>query len=506
MIEERNGTVKRIRRNDLAFRDAFMAGRIGIRSMLQIYLTILLAFIVSLIWICQVALLFSFYQNYRSGQVQTAAKMIVNNIDHDDLDNLADRISAENEVCLILMDGEGTEILSIDHVRFCVLHHLKKTELNRLIELAPPDGKEYVEMMNVFPFRNEEYRSEDYEGDVPEEDPQRGRSMMHVQRVFFDDGTWGTLLINAQINPTRTVMNLIRRQLIYIVFLILLASVIIGSIMGHNVTLPIIETNQAARALSRGEYSRPPHSGGYREIAELNDTLVQAADDLHRVEGLQRELIANISHDLRTPLTMIQGYAETMRDIPEEMNPENMQIIIDETNRLSSLVSEVMDFSQLRSGTMKIEKRDFDLTATIAAIRGRVAAMTEKDGYTVVMRTEGSRMARGDSARIEQVIYNLLGNALTYTGEDKQVTIRQEERGEAIRVSISDTGKGISPEELPYIWDRYYRTKESHRRAVIGSGLGLNICRGILENHGAKYGVDSKVGEGTTFWFELPKA
>ena len=506
MKEKRDGTVKRIKRSDLAYRDAFVAGRIGIRSMLQIYLSVLLAFIVALIWICQVALLFSFFQNYRSGQVHTAAETIVKNIDHEDLDNLADRISAENEICLMLVDGEGTEILSIDHVRFCVLHHLKQRELKRLIDKAPPDGGRYEEMMNVFPFRNEEYRSEDYEGKVPEEDPQRGRSMMYIQRVFFEDGTQGTLLINAQITPTRTVMNLLRRQLIYIIFLVVVASVVIGFFMAHSVTLPIIETNQAARALSRGQYTRPPHSGGYREIAELNDTLVQAADDLHRVEGLERELIANMSHDLRTPLTMIQGYAETMRDIPEEMNPENMQIIIDETNRLASLVNEVMDFSKLRSGTMKIEKRNFDLTATISAIRDRVAAMTEKDGYSIIMRAEGTRMAHGDSARIEQVVYNLLGNALTYTGEDKQVTIRQEERGEAVRVSVSDTGKGISQEELPYIWDRYYRTKESHRRAIIGSGLGLNICRGILENHGAAYGVESVVGVGTTFWFELPKA
>lgn len=498
--------MKRIRRSDLAFRDAFIAGRIGIRSMLQIYISILLAFSFALIWICQVALLFSFSQNYRRGQVRTAARMLIKNIDHEDLDNLADRISAENEICMMLLDAEGTEILSIDHVRFCVLHHLKRPELKRLIDLAPPDGSEYDEMMNVFPFRNEEYRSDEFEGDVPEEDPQRSRSLMHVQRVFFENGAWGTLLINAQITPTRTVMNLIRRQLIYIIFLILIASVIIGSIMAHNVTLPLIETNQAARALSRGAYSRPPHSGGYREIAELNDTLVQAADDLHRVEALQRELIGNISHDLRTPLTMIQGYAETMRDIPEEMNPENMQIIIDETNRLASLVNEVLEFSKLRSGTMKIEKRDFDLTATISAIRDRVAAMTEKDGYTIVMQGDGPCMVRGDSARIEQVIYNLLGNALTYTGEDKEVTIRQEERGGVVRVSITDTGKGISRTELPYVWDRYYRTKESHRRAVIGSGLGLNICRGILENHGAAFGVDSVPGAGSTFWFELPKA
>ena len=498
--------MKRIKRSDLAFRDAFVAGRIGIQGMLQIYLGILLAFIIVLIWTCQVALLYNFFQSYRSSQVHNAAEMIIQNIDHEDLEDLADRISAENEICLMLMDAEGTVLVSIDHVRFCVLHHLKPNELSRLVQAAPPDGTAYTEMMNVFPFRNEDYRSENFEGDVPEENPQRGRSMIQVQRVSFADGSRGTLLINAQITPTRMISNLLRRQLIYLVFLVLLAAFIIGHYMGNSVTLPIIETNRAARELSRGKYTRPPHSGGYREISELNDTLIQAADDLNRVQRLQRELIGNMSHDLRTPLTMIQGYAETMRDIPEEMTPENMQIIIDETNRLASLVNEVLEFSQLRSGTMHIEKRNFDLTATISAIRERVAAMTEKDGYRIDMEAAGQCMVHGDSARIEQVVYNFLGNALTYTGEDKRVVIREEDRENRIRVSVSDSGKGIEPAELPYIWDRYYRTSESHRRAVIGSGLGLNICRGILENHGAEYGVESEPGKGTTFWFELPKA
>ena len=481
-------------------------GRIGIRGKLHIYLTILVVFIIALIWICQVTLLFSFSQSYRTRQVRAAGEAIIRNIDHDDLETLADRISSDNEICMLLVDAEGKEILSIDHVRFCVLHHLKPNELSRLIALAGSDGEETVEMQNVMPFRNENYHKEEFEGTVPEEEPQRGRSMMYIRRVSFDDGTYGTLLINAQLIPTRTIMNMLRRQLIYIIVLVLIASIVIGGLMAHSVSQPIIETNREARSLSRGEYNQPAHSRGYREISELNDTLVKAADDLHRVDNLQRELIANISHDLRTPLTMIQGYAETMRDIPDEMNPENMQVIIDETNRLSSLVNEVLDFSRLRAGSMQMEKRDFDLTEKIRDICDRVSAMTEKDGYTVLLMETGPQTVHGDSARIEQVVYNLLGNALTYTGDNKQVIVKEEDRGDRIRVSISDSGRGIVPAERPYIWDRYYRTQESHRRAVIGSGLGLNICRGILENHGAPYGVDSTVGIGTTFWFELPKA
>jgi signal transduction histidine kinase len=285
---------------------------------------------------------------------------------------------------------------------------------------------------------------------------------------------------------------------------ILVATALVGFTMAKSISEPIIETNLAARELSRSRYTRPPHSGGYREIAELNDTLIRAAEDLGKVEDLQRELIANISHDLRTPLTMIGGYAEAMRDIPEEATPENLQIIIDETNRLNSMVNEVLDFSSLRTGNMELEQADFNLTEEIREIVGRVSKMTAVDGYKVVFEDAEDRTVHGDSRRISQVIYNLLGNALTYTGEDKTVRVTQEDVGSRVRVSVSDSGEGIPAEELPYIWDRYYRTSESHRRAVIGTGLGLSIVKNILIAHDAEFSVASVLGEGSDFYFILP--
>ena len=134
----------------------------------------------------------------------------------------------------------------------------------------------------------------------------------------------------------------------------------------------------------------------------------------------------------------------------------------------------------------------------------RVSKMTAVDGYKVVFEETEDRFVHGDSKRISQVIYNLLGNALTYTGEDKTVRLTQKAIGSNVQVSVSDSGEGIPEADLPYIWDRYYRSRDNHRRAVIGSGLGLNICRGILEKHGAPYGVQSEIGKGTTFWFRLP--
>ena len=485
-------------------RDSFWSTHIGIRGRMLLDLAFLVGFILSLVWITQIGLLYSFYRNDRGSQVTRAAENLIQNIDNPELEALADRISADQDICIMLLDGQGKEILSIDHVRYCLLHQLKPRELAEWIRKAPVDGSGKVETLNISPFQNERYKKERFSGEVPENETHSGVTMMYVRRVQLTDGSFGTLLLNAQITPSSSILAIVRRQFIYIFFAVLLATSIIGWMMASSISSPIIETNRAARELSRGKYRRLPHNNGYREISELNDTLAHAAEELGKVEALQRELIANISHDLRTPLTMIQGYAETMRDIPGEINPENMQVIIDETNRLSSMVNEVLDFSRLRTGNQQMNMSAFDLTAVVEAICERVRAMTLAEGYSIECDAAKPVTVTADEGRIEQVIYNLLGNALTYTGEDKTVRIWQSRKGNRVRVSISDSGKGIDPQELPYIWDRYYRTRESHKRAVIGSGLGLNICRGILESHQVPYGADNNPDRGTTFWFELP--
>ena len=183
------------------------------------------------------------------------------------------------------------------------------------------------------------------------------------------------------------------------------------------------------------------------------------AHELSRVDELQHELIANISHDLRTPLTMIGGYAEVMRDIPDETTPENLQIIIDETSRLTSLVNELLVFSRLQTGNEQMDAQPFGLTTSIEGIITRIAKLTEKDGYCVCFEPQTHVKVMADEKRIGQVIYNLIGNALTYTGPDKRVTVTQQLRENVVRVTVSDTGKGIPPDELDLIWNRYYRTK-----------------------------------------------
>lgn len=481
-----------------------VGSKLGIRSRIMLYLVLFVAFVIGTMWLFQIVWLDDFYRYYKTNQVANAANAVLDNLDNSEVKVLADQLAKQNDVCILVLDSKHRTVLSSEGTQFCLIHRMDIRDLSWWCERIPEDGSTLVEQFNVQLFKNDSYNARRFVGMVPPMDEARHQSLLYAQRITLPQGDAGYVLLNTIITPLDATVSTLRSQLTLITAVVLLGALGLAAIISRNVSRPIIETNAAAKDLSHGQFTQPKHGDSYREMAELNATLARAADDLSQVERLQHELIANISHDLRTPLTMIGGYAEVMRDLPGENTPENMQIIIDETARLSSLVEEVLDFSRLQSGSLPMTIAAFDLTAALESIVQRIGKLVESDGYSVSFSPESHLTVCADERRIGQVAYNLIGNALTYTGEDKQVFVTQEVRESRVRIAIRDTGKGIPADELPLIWHRYYRTHDTHKRAIIGSGLGLSIVQGILEQHHAPYGVDSLENEGSTFWFELP--
>ena len=472
----------------------------GIRRRMMLYLAAFVAFVIALLWLFQIVWLDDFYRWDKTRQIRQASDAVTANLDSEELKRLMDHLASRNDVCILLLDEYGKTICSSEDIRFCLIHRMAKRDLAFWCGMAPEDGSVLTELFSVRP--DVPVNPRNFRGHVPERIAEQQQSLLCARRVTMPDGTQAFLLLNSIITPLDGTVSTLITQLTIITGVVLVGALALAWFISGKVTRPIIETNEAARSLSRGQYTPPENGSAYREMAELNETLRQAAEELSQVEHLQHELIANISHDLRTPLTMIGGYAEVMRDLPGEATPENLQIVIDETNRLTSLVAELLDFSRLQTGNAAMSPAPFCLTDSVSAIVQRVGRLTEKDGYAIDFAPQESVFICADEKRIGQVVYNLLGNALTYTGDDKRVAVTQTLAEGTVRLAIRDTGKGIPPEELPLIWNRYYRAHESHRRAVIGSGLGLSIVQSILEKHGMCYGVDSVVGEGTTFWFE----
>ena len=268
--------------------------------------------------------------------------------------------------------------------------------------------------------------------------------------------------------------------------------------------MPIIRLSKSANKLITGEFNVQSKPNEYTEIKLLTDNLNTASAEIARTEALRRDLLANVSHDLRTPLTMIKAYAEMIRDLSgnsPEKREKHLKVIIDETDRLTLLVSDILNLSKLQSGVIEMDLKPVNFSVQLKEIVSRFSMLEDT---SVKLEAQDEIYIIADSKQIGQAVYNLITNAINYS-EDGLVTVRlYAVKNGRIRFEVTDNGIGIPEEQLPYIWERYYKIgkSENFKRTVKGTGLGLSIVKGVFENHHFQYGVDSEVGKGSTFWFE----
>ena len=294
----------------------------GVRSRIFLYFLAFTALLLMLLWLFQIVLLDDFYRLQKTDMLKSSSQSIVQNINNENLDALVDRIAEENNVCILVTTETMKEMASADVSPGCIVHHMNPHDLQQ-VATSLEDDRVAVTTFPMMNFRNRLYDEKKFLGRVPPSDDGETRSMMTVQRAVMADGTTAYVFLNAMVTPVTATVQTIRNELYVITAILILLSFLISLVLSRRITRPLVETTQAAGALSRGEYT-PVQNVGYREIAQLNAQLTQTARDLRRVEEMQQELIANISHDLRTPLTLIEGYAEVMRDLPGENTPENM--------------------------------------------------------------------------------------------------------------------------------------------------------------------------------------
>lgn len=466
------------------------------------YLLIFVAIPVAILWFFQIVFLESFYISIKTQDVKNALESIEGNVDNENLDQLIDRVARQNDISVRLYDSEGNELYASDF-----------GPDNRLEAIDPEQAQDYIAFtyesggaaVHEFDFLSPSEPDVMVFGPTAPQNPRMGKTIVYSKIIPTAQGDL-LLMVNAMITPVNATVRTLRVQLVYITIILLLLSLVIAFLMSRRISRPIIQTNNRAKELAAGNFDTVFDAHGYREIAELNQTLNYTASELSKVEGLRRELIANVSHDLRTPLTLITGYAEMLRDLPGENTPENVQIIIDESSRLSQLVSDMMDISLLQSGVEGLQIDCFNLTQSVRDMLTRYGKLTVQGGYEITFDAKEDVYVDADQGRISQVIYNLINNAVNYTGMDKKVVVTQEVDAETerARINVKDSGLGIAKEDIPYIWDRYYKVDKTHKRAAIGTGLGLSIVRSILQLHSANFGVESERGNGSTFWFELP--
>ena len=457
------------------------------------------AVVMCLLWLFQTVFLEDFYKQIKTHEIKTVASEIAENIGDGDISRQVAAIARSQSVCVLVLNDDGTVVSSAEGAFSCVIHKMTCAERKEIIDRAKDCGGVYSTVFDM-DFINAETG---FRPPIETSGEPLAKGLLYAETVSADGGSYA-IMLNSQITPVDATVSTLRVQLSLVTVIVLVLAVVLAIVIMKVVSSPISRVNESAKRLARADYSATFDESGYKEISELASTLNYAASELRKTDELQKELIANVSHDLRTPLTMIGGYAEMMRDIPDENNAANAQIIVDEAKRLTTLVNDTLDLSKLGSGTSPLTLTRFNITETVRNILSRYSELREREGYFVVFEYDRDIFVTADEVKLTQVVYNLINNAVNYCGDDKKVTVRQTVSDGKVRFDISDNGAGIAPEELPTVWDRYYRSKDPHKRAVMGTGLGLSIVRKILELHGAHYGVSSAVGHGSDFWFELP--
>jgi signal transduction histidine kinase len=291
------------------------------------------------------------------------------------------------------------------------------------------------------------------------------------------------------------------------------ASVAISLLLAGTLLSPIRGMTRAAEAMAGGDFTRKIPVESEDEIGTLSTTfntmasqLQTTLDELKNAEQLRRDFVANVSHELRTPLTSIRTYAETLSDspeLPEDTREEFLRVILNESDRMTKIVSDLLDLSRLDSGSgLKIEK--FSLEKSLRDVYAAIALSAERRGLRMTLGLDTLPQISGDRARLEQVLMNIMTNALKYTPEGGEINITCGVDRSRVWVKISDTGVGIPEDDLPHIFDRFYRVDKARSRESGGTGLGLSIAGEIVARHGGEIKLESVYGSGSVFTVILP--
>ena len=404
------------------------------------------------------------------------------NIESTNIIESMDDITLDNNICLEYMDYYGNKYYYNNKISSCLLGRNKIID-KELVKFKQ-SGEETAFEKILNPINNS------------------------VSLLYCIKKGNGYIFLFTSLEDIGTTTSLIKNQLIYVTLLAILFSIIIALFLSRRIAKPISDMTKKAEKLAEGNYNVQFTTTGIKEIDELANTLNYLEQEVSKTDEYRRDLMANVSHDLKTPLTMIKGYAEMIRDITldnKEKTKENLNVIIDETDRLNILVNDILELSKLQNNQDNLNIEKFDIVELINDILKRYQIIKETENYNLILESPSSIIVKADKKRISQVIYNLINNAINYTGDDLTVTIRITENAKDCKIEIIDTGKGIDEKDLTNIWNRYYKKEKNHKRNVVGTGLGLSIVKNILEQHHFKYGVNSIKDKGTTFYFQVKK-
>jgi len=459
----------------------------SIRAVSLMYFMVFAAVILLMVWFMQSFFMNTYYERMMAQEAQTTANKLGNyySTNKDNFDEYARKAADRNGLYIRLETADSTSEYGnsglsqgdIPHYQFEISDakdKLAKSSLGKISLTVTEKGNKASRLVYATYLGNR------------------------------DDGN--ILYMIAPLYPVESTISILRSQLLYITFITLMIASMLAIIMSTWLSLPIASITKSAVQLSNGNYNVNFNGGIFTETNELARTLNKASYEMQKTDSYQRDLIANVSHDLKTPLTMIKSYAEMINDISgdnPEKRAEHLAVIIAEADRLNKLVSDMLSASRLQSNSAELNMTKFDIVKAATEVEETFEVLNQQEGYNISFNKCKTAYVYGDYDKLKQVMANLISNAIKYCGNDKYVRIELKKVGRNVRFDVIDHGDGIAAEEISHVWERYYRTSANRNRNIEGTGLGLSIVKGILSLHNANYGVESEEGKGSDFWFEL---
>ena len=463
------------------------------QTFVWIYFVLFAIVILVVLWLGQYVFLYNYYRSAKVSNISREANRIIQAYGTEEQGHINRTVAYENSMCIVITDTDGNPLTS-------------ENNLGSYSKLY--DDIEHNYSMYIFELKSALEKEKDNCYTVTfDNDDLNVKEMIYCAEIYTDDSPdQAYLFIESTIEPIDSTVKIIREQLMFISIILFELAIIVGTLAAMRLTRPIVSITKTAKRFGEGDFDVEFKGKGYRETEKLAEVLNDAKNEIRKISDLRKDLIANISHDLRTPLTMVKAYAEMIRDLSGD-NPvkraEHIQVIIDEADRLSNLVNNLLELSKLESGNMELNRRKFSIVDKINDCMTRYQLVIEQNGYDMKYEPDEDRQIDADPDKLDQVIYNFINNAINYTGDHKVIRIKQINSEKSVRIEVSDNGKGIAKDLLPKVFDRYYRDAKV-KRDVVGTGLGLAICKEILKCHDFPFGVRSEEGKGTTFWFEIP--
>ena len=473
------------------------------------YFILFAVIIFVVLWLIQTVFLQTFYSRMAIANLNKATQEIISQQDGANILSKIDETAMKNSLLIFLTDENSEVLYSVDE--YSTLYSTVENENHSsgnpyrsdkgsmsweqgVIRNLPNSHMELIAQLSASGNTSIGYTTSDGSAYV-------SATRLSTCNEFPEKDV--ILCISMPLGNVDGATGILQIQLMWVSILSFVLAFVLAFFLAQRFERPIQELVFQARRISQGEFDMVKKAGFCTELDELAETLNETAHSLERLENSQRELLASVSHDLRTPLTMMKGYAEMLQEFSwkdEQTRNHDLAVIQREADRLTALVNEILEYSFMQSNGLKLQIEEFDLSDVADCVANQFDEICKSQGYVIDKMIEQGLCVRGDWRQLERVIYNFIDNAVNHAGIQKHIIIKLVAKNNSVRFSVKDFGLGIPEAEIPYIWEKYYTARKRKNKDTV-SGLGLSIAKEILIAHKAQFGVMFEGG--CEFWFEI---